>query len=322
MKYRPAKNYPLDIYYLMDLTITMKKHKEALIKVGVNLATTLQSLTENYRIGYGSFVDKPIMPYILLGSEKNPCKPVGETCSPTYDYWHQMSLTTNITQFIDKVRETEISANLDDLEGGFDALMQILVCQSEIGWNDRTRKIVIFATDGKIHFAGDGLLGGVIHKNDKKCHLDENGKYLKALELDYPSVEEIYHVLIDKKVNVIFAVTKNVKELYDELHYVMEDITSVGELDIDSSNILELVERGYSELFKRVQLIDNSPDFIKVTYETDCGGLYPTLQENLNRCDNVSIGNEYEFNVHVTLERLPKTDEEYVRLINILINYY
>lgn len=31
--------------------------------------------------------------------------------------------------------------------GGLDALMQILVCREKIGWNDKTRKMVVFASD-------------------------------------------------------------------------------------------------------------------------------------------------------------------------------
>lgn len=52
-----------------------------------------------------------------------------------------------------------------------------------------------------IHFAGDGLLAGVVKKNDKRCYLDENGDYTASLDMDYPSLEEIYRELLKRKVS-------------------------------------------------------------------------------------------------------------------------
>lgn len=78
--------------------------------------------------------------------------------------------------------------------------MQILVCRSEIGWGEKTRKIIILATDGRAHYAGDGLLAGIVKKNDKRCHLNNQGDYVGSLEYDYPSLEEIYRELLKTKV--------------------------------------------------------------------------------------------------------------------------
>lgn len=64
---------------------------------------------------------------------------------------------------------------------------------------------MILATDGLIHFAGDGKLAGVVKKNDKKCYLDENGDYTASLEMDYPSLEEIYRELLRRKVRVSYG---------------------------------------------------------------------------------------------------------------------
>jgi len=36
MKFRAAKNYPLDVYYLMDLTWSMSDDKETLASLGKN----------------------------------------------------------------------------------------------------------------------------------------------------------------------------------------------------------------------------------------------------------------------------------------------
>lgn len=182
--------------------------------------------------------------------------------------------------------------------------MQILVCRDEIGWNDKTRKIIVFATDGLNHFAGDGLLAGIVKRNDKNCHLNELGDYMASLEYDYPSLEEIYRELLKKKISVIFAVTNEVIYHYDRMHDVMEEITSVGRLESDSSNILQLIEQGYRDAVKRAQFQDNAPDYISVAYRTKCGEKFDTLIDT-NKCDNIEIGKEYEFEVELTLLQYP-----------------
>lgn len=193
--------------------------------------------------------------------------------------------------------------------GGLDALMQILVCRERIGWNDKTRKMVLFASDGPMHFAGDGLMAGLIKKNDKTCHLSDDGDYLASLEYDYPSLEEIYRELLRTKINVIFAVTSDVIFHYDQLHELMAEVTSVGQLAVDSSNILQLVEDGYTEAVRRSQFQDNAPSFIRVDYRTSCGGKYETPQDT-SKCDNVEIGQEYNFEIGLTLLSYPEDGQK------------
>jgi integrin beta 1 len=117
LKYKPASNYPLDLYLLMDLTWSMRDDKETLVKLGGSLSTSLSNLTENYRLGFGSFADKPIMPFINPGSEDNPCKLVHDTCLPTYGFKHKLAMTDDIQEFIKKVNASEVTGNLDNLEG-------------------------------------------------------------------------------------------------------------------------------------------------------------------------------------------------------------
>lgn len=117
MKYKPARNYPLDIYYLMDLTYSMKDDKKTLVGMGGSLSRSLANLTENFRLGFGSFADKAVMPYINLGTEANPCKLARDNCQPTYGFKHKLKLTDDIQEFISKVNSSEITANLDNLEG-------------------------------------------------------------------------------------------------------------------------------------------------------------------------------------------------------------
>lgn len=56
------------------------------------------------------------------------------------------------------------------------------------------------ATDGMLHFAGDGILAGITKKNPGICTIDPDGTYTKGLEYDYPSLEEVYRKLLKHKV--------------------------------------------------------------------------------------------------------------------------
>ncbi|XP_058166803.1 integrin beta-nu [Anopheles ziemanni] len=305
--YKPANNYPLDMYYLMDLTWSMRDDKVTLESMGNQLILALANLTANYRLGYGSFADKPAIPFIQSEPHRleNPCYSENDQCEPTYEFRHRLKITRDIDGFIAQVKASNITGNVDNLEAGLDALMQVLVCDKQIGWGFNTRKIVLVATDGFMHMAGDGLLAGIVEQNDKQCHLDDAGNIVDALKYDYPSPEQIWRVLLRSKTAVIFAVTEAEQIYYKRLSELMPEFTSVGLLQNDSSNILQLVNDGYREFVKRVEFTDNSPDYLQLRYSTDCGGLYKEPQP-INRCDNIEIGKTFEFHVELRLLDYPK----------------
>ena len=62
--YEQAQDYPVDLYYLMDLSKSMEDDKEKLSALGDLLSATMQNITSNFRLGFGSFVDKVVMPYV------------------------------------------------------------------------------------------------------------------------------------------------------------------------------------------------------------------------------------------------------------------
>lgn len=82
---------------------------------------------------------------------------------------------------------------------------------------------------------------------------------------------------------------------------------------VDSSNIMQLVENGYKEAVRRAQFQDNAPSYIQVEYRTDCGGKYSTPRET-SKCDNIEIGNEYYFDVGITLLDYPEDGTKNVKI--------
>lgn len=64
--YSQAVDYPVDLYYLMDLSNSMRDDKEKLSSLGTQLSATMENITSNFRLGFGSFVDKVVMPYVSI----------------------------------------------------------------------------------------------------------------------------------------------------------------------------------------------------------------------------------------------------------------
>merc|ERR1719435_514145 len=240
--YEQAVDYPVDLYYLMDLSKSMEDDKEKLSALGDLLAETMQNLTSNFRLGFGSFVDKVVMPYVSTVPRKleEPC----EGCAAPYGFKHHMSLTSDTQTFAGQVKQAQVSGNLDAPEGGFDAIMQAIVCKDNIGWRDKARRLLVFSTDAGFHYAGDGKLGGIVTPNDGLCHMDEKGVYTHSTLQDYPSVSQINHKVKENSVNLIFAVTDEQLHIYNLLAGAVEG-SSAGRLSADSSNVVELVQAQY-----------------------------------------------------------------------------
>lgn len=70
MDYSQAVAYPVDLYYLMDLSKSMNDDKDKLSSLGNLLAETMKNMTSNFRLGFGSFVDKVVMPYVSILPQK------------------------------------------------------------------------------------------------------------------------------------------------------------------------------------------------------------------------------------------------------------
>jgi hypothetical protein len=68
-------------------------------------------------------------------------------------FWHK-NLCIDLFQL--EVSGANVSGNVDEPEGGLDALMQSVVCSEEIGWRRNARKLLVFSTDSGFHIAGDG----------------------------------------------------------------------------------------------------------------------------------------------------------------------
>uniref|UniRef100_A0A0N5AQW1 Integrin beta n=1 Tax=Syphacia muris TaxID=451379 RepID=A0A0N5AQW1_9BILA len=299
--YRQAVDYPVDLYYLMDLSYSMTDDKANLAKLGDALGERMKNITKNFRLGFGSFIDKSLKPFVDPRAQ-HPCP---DGCVPPYGFKHQMTLTREADRFSKEVLAAEISGNLDAPEGGFDAIVQTLACHKEIGWRNRARKMIVFSTDAGFHYAGDGRLAGVVMPNDGKCHLDKDGYYTKSSEQDYPSIALLHQKILERKANLIFAVTSANQKLYSQLKEALPDVgSSVGVLANDSKNIIELIATEYNKISQEIIMVDNAnaSQGLHLSYKTKCLGVGSIVKNNFqtNICNGIKVGDEVTFKL--TLE--------------------
>lgn len=76
MSVKQVEDYPVDLYYLMDLSFSMKDDLARLRTLGNELAASMGSTTSKLRMGFGAFVDKTLSPYMLMfppEAVENPC---------------------------------------------------------------------------------------------------------------------------------------------------------------------------------------------------------------------------------------------------------
>uniref|UniRef100_A0A1A8PST7 Integrin beta n=2 Tax=Nothobranchius pienaari TaxID=704102 RepID=A0A1A8PST7_9TELE len=304
LTFKRAEDYPIDLYYLMDLSYSMKDDLENVKNLGTSLMLEMTKITSDFRIGFGSFVEKTVMPYISTTPAKllNPCTG-DQTCTSPFSYKNVLKLTSNGSLFNTLVGQQHISGNLDSPEGGFDAIMQVAVCGDQIGWRNVTR-LLVFSTDAGFHFAGDGKLGGIVLPNDGKCHL-ENNIYTMSHYYDYPSIAHLVQKLSDNNIQTIFAVTEEFQPVYQELKNLIPK-SAVGTLSANSSNVINLIVDAYNSLSSEV-ILENSklPDGVTIAYTAHCKNGVVNEGENGRKCSNISIGDEVKFSISITSKGCP-----------------
>lgn len=302
------KSYPVDLYYLLDLSKSMSDMiKDVALESG-NIAIELEKEIGNkLRIGIGSFIEKPTAPFTNNGGQHVFKSWLPLIASDTPDYMK------TIQAQLDHLT-TILTANNDEEEAGLEALVQVAQCFDEIQWNDISKHIVVFSTDAPSHLAGDARLAGINKPNDLQCHTERtrdpkptttvesvSHEYNAALIQDYPSVYDLKDVLDKANIQTIFALTgdksgpqnkpavkDNVMQFYKNLTSVLGTANQV--VDTTNRNLTDLLLDTYREMTKSVELkIEGIPDIYKYQVDTLCtqeGQTETVLYENQMFCDN------------------------------------
>ena len=204
---------------------------------------TIESYTDDYQFGFGAFVEKPAPPMAKTES------------SYTHSFEHIVDMTKDTTDLSSKIRQTNLKANWDTPEAGFDGLMQVRIdplvldppsktiffikvikCGDKIGWRPDVTKIIVLITDAPQHISGDGIVGGMWRPYVHTCRLEQsqsawvkevgsNGRtvapqamvYKSSLEYDYPSLSDINYALDQEQMTLIFGTPLKVLPLYQQM---------------------------------------------------------------------------------------------------------
>lgn len=238
---------PVDLYILMDFSNSMSDDLDNLKQMGQNLARVLSRLTSDYTIGFGKFVDKVSVPQTDMRPEK--LKEPWPNSDAPFSFKNVISLTEDVDEFRTKLQGERISGNLDAPEGGFDAILQTAVCTQNIGWRPESTHLLVFSTESAFHYEADGanVLAGIMRRNDEECHLDATGTYTQYGTQDYPSVPTLVRLLGKHNIIPIFAVTNYSYSYYEKLSSYFP-VSSLGVLQEDSSNIVELLEEAFDAI--------------------------------------------------------------------------
>ena len=96
----------------------------------------------------------------------------------------------------------EFKENVDIPEAGLDAIAKAMSCHEIIGWQEERTKTIVFISDEEMHFALDGLLGGITENfAEDQCrlnkfeHLGKKSHYYgydsDQDRFDYPSLGQV-----------------------------------------------------------------------------------------------------------------------------------
>uniref|UniRef100_A0A8C4SHJ5 Integrin beta n=2 Tax=Erpetoichthys calabaricus TaxID=27687 RepID=A0A8C4SHJ5_ERPCA len=295
---------PIDLYYLVDVSVSMQENLAELKSVGLKLSQRMEEFTEDIQMGFGSFVDKPVSPYISVYPPKliNPCIDYTSSCSPAHGFIHALSLTKNITDFTRVVQQQHISGNMDTPEGGLDAMLQAAVCQRQIGWRKEAKHLLLVMTDEPSHLALDSKLAGIVIPHDGSCHL-KNNTYAGSTKMEYPTIGQLAEKLLENNIYCIFAVGDKWYKWYEDLTPLLPG-TVVGKLYKQATNLKELVVDAYKNLISEVEILVEGPTrgfIINITAKCPDGTEY----QGLSKCRNVKPNQKVLFNVTVKMNDCP-----------------
>uniref|UniRef100_A0A7N8XYW3 Integrin beta n=1 Tax=Mastacembelus armatus TaxID=205130 RepID=A0A7N8XYW3_9TELE len=305
---KQVEDYPVDLYYLMDLSFSMKDDLDRLYSLGNELAVAMGRTTSNLRMGFGAFVDKTTSPYMYMYPPEavtNPFKLLKiEKCQPQFGFKNVLSLTDKVARFTEEVGKQQVSRNRDAPEGGLDAVIQAVVCKEKIGWRPDASHLLVFTTDAKTHIALDGRIAGIVQPNDGQCYLDNNNLYNKSTVLDYPSLALLTEKMSENNINLIFAVTSYVVPLYKGYSQLIPG-TTVGTLSGDSGNVIQLIEEAYAKIRSKVELETlGVPEELNLSFNATC--LNGEVIRGLKSCTGLKIGDTVSFSVEAQLRSCPK----------------
>ena len=296
-----SKNYPVDLYYLVDNTVSMMDDFVNLATLSDQLIAEMVALTQNFHLGLGTFSDKPLKPWIMTDFYTKKPIALCDDCAIPDVFRHRLSLG-NISndEFAVKLKDVSFAATIEDTEASLEAMLQVVVCQDVIGWRKNSKRILLVSTESIAHFSGDGLFSGLLSQHDGNCYTNSEGVYSAAEHLDFPSVETLHYKLKESRIQTVFAIPDYRKDYYEELAKVLP-MTIVAVMAEDSKDLVKVVVDSFTKIAKMVQLsfVDTQPDEkLAVNFTAYCPN--GEVKPGSTMCEDVDFDSSVIFEVSVT----------------------
>lgn len=93
VNYSAARNYPIDLYLILDVSKSMEDDKQKVADMAAHLTKTMKKITSDFRLGFGSFVDKATGPF------SDPYIVDSTPDDGPYLFQHHMKLSSNPVEF-------------------------------------------------------------------------------------------------------------------------------------------------------------------------------------------------------------------------------
>ncbi|XP_037042429.1 integrin beta-PS-like [Bradysia coprophila] len=289
------EKHPLDLYYLMDFSGSMADDKANVVKLSSSLLELLANLTDDFRIGFGTFVDKPILPF---GGPED------------YSFRNDFPITSETAGLVQKINDLPILGGKDGPESHADALAQVIECAEQIGWRSNSRRVVLLATDIDFHIAGDGRAANITAPYVEGCYMDSFGSYTEELTMDYPSIEQLANAYSKNQATTtaIFATSSKTVTFYEQVASQFKS-AYVGALNSDSSNVLELIRNEFAKIESRMEIEkSDTSESVSFKYFSNC--MRSDDERETTVCEHLPNSGDVTFVVEIDLAECPKDGDE------------
>ena len=317
---KAAENFPLDLYMLMDLSGSFEPDLKTVKVLAPQLPLALRNVSSDFLIGFGTFVDKPSLPYTSSAQLNKIFNTSGQLsscggsalCAKPFNYEHVISLTNSSDLFNSSVQETIISTNVDDPEDPLGAILQAVVCDDLIEWRETSIKILLVMTDDVLHTAGDGRLAGIVKPNDGQCHTQYDPSlkktlYTESLTQDYPSIEQVRQALEDANIVPVFAVaspssdsSQKTLSFYNNTISMLLDSSTVL-LSSNSDNLEDVLSEAHANAIADARLSFSLPNYLSANVIANCPPGSTYLPDS-NECTGIGNGT-VNFTITLTLQQ-------------------
>ena len=216
---------PVDLVLMQDLSGSFSDDVATVEGLVPSLVSGVQAIQPDAFFGVSSFVDKPMSPF-------------GSAASGDYVFQNELALTNDTTAFQNAVNNLVVRYGGDEPEAQIEALMQLGLNSTDVGFRVGSFKAVLLTTDASYHEAGDGVPFGLI--------ANDGDNLVESFE-DYPAVSQLRDVLINEGIIPIFAVTSGQTAIYQDLVNQLGFGTVVA-LSTNSSDIVNAVTSGLATI--------------------------------------------------------------------------